>query len=201
MFQYGYPYLSQQLAFRILAEQPNYILPKQILAYSNLILQEWSQAQSYFLQLISDDPKNISNYQFFAGVSSYWIGKHTDAILYLNQIPNDRITSDMLRYKILSYIALKDRKNATSIMKFLSNQEDINEADMMFAREEIAFKPYITKQNSPIFGEDTTILNLYLTTCTNKTLNPLVCQIGEIAQAIMSTSTNYNITTLETIIT
>jgi len=66
MFQYGYPYIAQQLSLNLLLEYPNYILPKQILAYSHMILHEWSQAQNYFLQLIESDEKNISTYQFFA---------------------------------------------------------------------------------------------------------------------------------------
>jgi hypothetical protein len=84
-----------------------------------MILHEWSQAQSYFLQLISNDNKNIYNYQFFAGVCSYWLEKYPDAILYLNQIPTNKIVSDTIRYKILSYIAIKDYTNTAKQMKYL----------------------------------------------------------------------------------
>ena len=84
-----------------------------------MILHEWSQAQSYFLQLIETDQKNISTYQFFAGVCSYRLSKYTDAILYLNQIPQDKLVSDATRYKILSYIAIQDRANVAKHMKAL----------------------------------------------------------------------------------
>ncbi len=119
LFQYGYPYLAQQLSLQLLINQPNYILPKQILAYSHMILHEWSQAQSYFLQLIADDKKNTATYQFFAGVCAYWLEKYTDAIIYLNQIPTQNILSDAIRYKILSYIAIQDRTNTAKQMKYL----------------------------------------------------------------------------------
>lgn len=168
MFQYGYPLIAQQLSLNLLLEYPSYILPKQILAYSHMILHEWSQAQSYFLQLIESDPKNMSTYQFFAGVCSYRLGKYTDAVLYLNQIPQDKLVSDAIRYKILSYIAIKNRANVAQQMKALLGYTDINNSDMMLAWEQIIFEPYMSDQSYSILQNDTTILNLYLERCNNQ---------------------------------
>lgn len=201
VFQYGYPYLAQQLSFRILAQQPTYILPIQILAYSNMILKERSQAQSYFLQLMTTDPNNIGNYQFFAGVCSYWMSKYTDAILYLNQISANTSNTDILRYKILSYIAIQDRKNATSVMRFMINQETLNDADMLFAWEEIIFKPYISQSTYHIFENDNAIVDIYLNRCLNSTaFNPLVCEIWTIAANIKNNTLPNSITQINSII-
>ncbi len=199
VFQYGYPYLAQQLSFRILAKQPNYILPIQILAYSNMILQQWSQAQSHFLQLMNTDPKNLANYQFFAGVCSYWMGKYTDAILYLNQISASTTNTDVLRYKILSYLAIQDRRNATSVIRFMINQDGLNDADMLFAWEEIVFKSYIKQTPYHIVENDNSIIDIYLNRCLNGIFTPLVCEIGTIAANINNNTPN-TITQLQSII-
>ena len=200
MFQYGYPYVAQQLSLTLLLEYPNYVLPKQILAYSHMILHEWSQAQSYFLQLIESDQKNISTYQFFAGVCSYWLGKYTDAILYLNQIPQDKIVSDATRYKILSYLAIKDRANIAKQMKSLLWHTDINNSDMMLVREQTIFEPFMSDQSYSILQQDPTLLELYLERCTNQQLDSTICNIGQIARDVSLRSTNYSDTYLKTII-
>lgn len=200
LFQYGYPYVAQQLSLNLLLEYPNYILPKQILAYSHMILHEWSQAQSYFLQLIETDQKNISTYQFFAGVCSYRLSKYTDAILYLNQIPQDKLVSDATRYKILSYIAIQDRANVAKHMKALLWYVDINNSDMMLAWEQIIFEPFMSDQPYEILLKDNNILDLYIERCSNQWLENTICNIGQIARNISLRSTNYSESYLKNII-
>ena len=200
MFQYWYPYVAQQLSMKLLLSYPNYILPKQILAYSHMILHEWRQAQSYFLQLIESDAKNISTYQFFTWVCSYRLEQYTDAILYLNQIPQDKIVSDATRYKILSYIAIKDWSNVAKHMKALLWYADITNSDMMLAREQMIFEPYMSDESYKILQQDSTLLNMYLERCNNQRLDTTICNIGQIAKDISLHSTNYSEEYLKTII-
>lgn len=201
LFQYGYPYLAQQLSLNILTQYPNYILPQQILAYSHMILHEWSQAQSYFLQLISNDNKNIHNYQFFAWVCSYWLGKYTDAILYLNQIPTNKIVSDTIRYKILSYLAIQDYTNTAKQMKYLLWQTDVNNSDMMLIWEHTVFIPYMYGKSYTILDKDNSILDLYIERCNNQSFDPIICQIGKLAKDVNLRLTSYSDTYLKSIIT
>lgn len=196
LFQYGYPYLAQQLSLQLLINQPNYILPKQILAYSHMILHEWSQAQSYFLQLIADDKKNTATYQFFAGVCSYWLEKYTDAIIYLNQIPTQNILSDAIRYKILSYIAIQDRTNTAKQMKYLLWQNDINNSDMMLIREQTVFKPYMAGTDYYILAKDSSIIDLYIERCKNEKFEETICKIWQVAKETTLRTTTYNDTYL-----
>lgn len=200
LFQYGYPYLAQQLSLSILVQHPNYILPQQILAYSHMILHEWSQAQSYFLQLISNDNKNIYNYQFFAGVCSYWLEKYPDAILYLNQIPTNKIVSDTIRYKILSYIAIKDYTNTAKQMKYLLWQADVNNSDMMLIWENTVFIPYIYGKSYDILAKDNSLVDLYIERCTNQSFDPIICQIGKLAKDINLRLSSYSDIYLKSII-
>ncbi len=201
LFQYGYPYLAQQLSLNILAQYPNYILPQQILAYSHMILHEWNQAQSYFLQLISNDSKNIHNYQFFAWVCSYWLEKYPDAILYLNQIPIDKILSDTIRYKILSYIAIKDYTNTAKQMKYLLWQADVNNSDMMLIWENTVFIPYMYGKSYTILDKDNALLDMYIERCNNQWFDPVICQIGKLAKDVNLRLVSYSDTYLKSIIT
>lgn len=200
LFQYWYPYLAQQLSLNILSQYPNYILPKQILAYSHMILHERSQAQSYFLQLITTDSKNIHNYQFFAWVCAYRLEKHTDAILYLNQIPSDKVVSDAIRYKILSYIALQDYTNTTKQIKYLLGQTDVSNSDMMLVWEQTVFIPYITWKPYDILSKDNTILDLYTERCMNQQFDQIICQIGKLAKDVYISTNSYSDSYLKSII-
>lgn len=200
LFQHGYPFLSQQLALNILKDNPNYILPKQILAYTHMILHQRSQAQSYFTQLINNDNTNIHNYQFFAGVCSYRLGNYTDTILYLNQISSDHIISDVIRYKILAYIALKDDTNAAKQMKTLLSQSDIQNTDMILAWENMVFIPYMYGKPYTIIEKEPTILDLYIDRCQKEPFDQKICQIGKIAKDIQAQTFTYSDTYLNNII-
>lgn len=201
LFEYGYPYLAQQLSLNILAQYPKYILPQQILAYSHMILHERSQAQSYFLQLITNDSKNIHNYQFFAWVCAYWLEKYPDAILYLNQIPTNKIVSDAIRYKILSYIAINDYTNTAKQMKYLLWQTDVNNSDMMLVWENTVFIPYMYGKSYNILAKDNTLLDMYIERCETQKFDPMICQIGKLAKDINLRLMNYSDSYLKTIIT
>jgi hypothetical protein len=192
LFQYGYPYLAQQMSLSLLVQYPHYILPQQILAYSHMILHEWSQAQSYFLTLMTNDTNNIHNYQFFAWVCAYRLERYTDSILYLDQIPSDKLISDIVRYKILSYIAIQDHANTAKQMKQLLSKADINNSDMMLVWENTVFKPYMDDESYNILQKDNTVLDIYIDRCISQWLDATVCQIGQLAKNVNLRTTDYS---------
>lgn len=184
MFQYGYPGLAQEMAIHLLVQHPGYILPKQILAYSHMILQDWRQATSYFLELIEQDPANIHTYQFFVGVCSYWLGEYTNTVLYLDQIPQDKILSDATRYKLLAYIKIEDWGNVARQFKALLEYSDIKPTDMMLAWEHMIFEPYILNKNYIALDNDPKLLDLYITTCENSAIDKSICRLGKLARSL-----------------
>ena len=144
LFEQGYVIIGQELSLQLLNKHPEYILPKQILAYTHIILHEWREAKSYFIEIMSLDPENSNHYQFFIGVSSYRMNNFTDAILYLSQINEKAIHSDAIRYKLLSYLALKDHNNTAKQFKSVLGRTDIRESDMLLFWEKAIFEPYAT---------------------------------------------------------
>ena len=184
LFQHGYTTIAQQFSLAILQSHPNYILPKQILAYTHIVLHDRREAKSYFLDLMTTDPGNIGLYQFFVGVSSYWMKNPTDAILYLSQIPNEAITSDVIRYKILSYISLNDtNKLAESYQQFLS-KSNVNAADLILFWETTIFEPYMRQAPYTILQKNQNLLSLSLQKCKDNKIDNKICSLGMIGQQV-----------------
>lgn len=103
--------LAQRMAVRIVAQDPAYILPLQILAYSHFVMNEWRLAREYFLQLFSRDANARSIYSFFLGIASYWQGNMTDALIYLKQANIPEYENDRLQYLLLAYQTIGDQTN------------------------------------------------------------------------------------------
>lgn len=184
LFEQGYTILAQDMALDILGRFPQYILPKQILAYSRVILQDRRQAKSYFLDLITQDPTHKDHYQFFVGLSSYRMENYVDALLYLNQIKEEKITSDVLRYTILSYIHLNDYSKIAKSMKALLGHVDMRDDDMLLFWEKAVFEPYVKQQSYYILTQDPTLLDLYLKRCSQGKFSETICLLGKIAQQV-----------------
>lgn len=184
LFENGYIALSQELSLRLLQSYPQYILPKQILAYTHIVLHEWRTAKSYFTELIAVDPDNSSHYQFFVGVSSYWMNNPTDTILYLSQIDESVLYSDAMRYKILSYLQISDYSNASKQLKALLGKADMRNADFILLFEKAIFEPYTKKTDYSILSYDNSLLELYLSRCTDGSFDKDICLLWEVAQQI-----------------
>lgn len=185
LFEHGYIILSQQLSLDILKSYPNYILPKQILWYTHIILKQRREAKAYFLDLITFDPANSAYYQFFVGVSSYWMQSYVDAILYLTQIPSDFAVIDVTRYKILAYLQLKDPVKVVKSMKELIGKTDIRSADFLLFWEQAIFEPYMKKWDYVILNQDNTLLDAYLKRCNEGSFDKDVCMLWEIWQQVI----------------
>jgi len=117
-----YFWLAKNIAQQIYIEDPSYILPKQILAYSYFYMWNYTNALKYFKKLQKNDLKNKSEYVFFIWISYYWLNKNIDSLLYLSQIwRNFKYYKDVLRYKLLAYMNIWDKENIYITIKQLSS--------------------------------------------------------------------------------
>jgi tetratricopeptide (TPR) repeat protein len=82
-----------------------YILPYQILAYANFLSNNRDVATQYFLKLADFDAANKANYIFLVGVSQYRMGDYDQSVLYLNQVTDPLLLTDVYRYELLSSLA------------------------------------------------------------------------------------------------
>ena len=187
LFEHGYTIISKQLSLQLLASYPNYILPQQILAYSHIILKERREAKSYFLNLMNSDNSNSTTYQFFVGVSSYRMNDYVNALLYLNQIPsNTTLSTDIIRYKILSYIAIKDYNKLVKQFVELLWKADLRASDMLLFWEQAVFEPYSKNTDYEILNKDWSLLQLYNKRCISSEFKNNLCTLWEIAERIVS---------------
>ena len=89
---------------RALLKNKNYILPYQVLAYTNFLTHNRESAKDYFLKLADFDTSNASLYKFLIGVSYYRYGDYEQSIIYLSQVTDSHLKIDVYRYMLLCYI-------------------------------------------------------------------------------------------------
>jgi hypothetical protein len=82
----------------------DYILPYQVLAYTNFLTHNREAAKDYFLKLTDFDTSNTSLYKFLIGVCYYRYGDYEQSVVYLTQVTDTTLQTDVYRYMILAYI-------------------------------------------------------------------------------------------------
>ena len=122
LLQYWYFGLAKKVAQEVYAINPEYVLPIQVLSYSNFFIWDYKQSLNWLNKLKSLDKKNEEYYNLFIGVSYYWNGDYRDSLLYLAQLSNMKDLGeneyiDVLRYRFLDYKHLKDEKNMIKTIK------------------------------------------------------------------------------------
>ena len=111
-FNYSYFWLANKIASDVYLENDSYILPIQILAYSNFFMWNYSKALNWFNKLKEIDTLNEGMYNYFLWVNYFWDWKNEDSLLYLSQVDekNEELYKDVLRYKFLNYRNMKNKK-------------------------------------------------------------------------------------------
>lgn len=102
---------------------------------------------------------------------------YVDSILYLSQISSDFMTSDVVRYKILSYLQLKDFAKASKQFKELIGKADIRNADFLLFWEQAIFEPYSMQSDYSLLNQDNTLLDAYLKRCKEGTFDKDICTL------------------------
>jgi len=97
----GYFSFAKRLALHALVTNKDYVLPYQVLAYSNFLTHNREAAKEYFLKLADFDVTNAFLYKFLIGISYYRYGDYEQSILYLNQVTDPGLQIDVYRYMLL----------------------------------------------------------------------------------------------------
>ncbi len=191
MFKNWYFNVAKHISLKIALQDNNYILPYQILAYSNFLTNNWREATSYFMKLIDLDSDNSLTYSFFIWSSYYWWGKYTKSILYLKQIETKYISDnssvsttillDLYRYLLLDYIKIDDKKNMIDIWWKIYLQKKIEKTDYYTYFFNVFYIPFLNKSDYSIYFMDKSLANSYIKKC-YETLEPKkqdVCVYGQ----------------------
>jgi len=156
---------AKRLALRAVSQNQKYILPYQVLAYTNFLTHHWEAAKDYFLKLADFDTNNISLYKFLIGVSYYRYGDYEQSILYLNQVTDSNLQLDVYRYMLLSYIHNEDISHMISMWHNILGQSDIQASDFVLFFDHMFYMPFRSGKPLTLYFDNTQLVDLYLGKC------------------------------------
>lgn len=165
MFQYKYFGVAEKLANESLKFNENYVLPYQVLAYSNFTKQDWKKSSKYLKKLIKLDYKNSSLYKLFLWISHYRNWNYEDAVTFLTQIDNSVYIKDVYRYLILSYRELWDKNKTINYYEKLLDFQNLSEHDMYSFFNMFVYLPREKWKDFQIFKNNKDLYKKYLVRC------------------------------------
>lgn len=169
------------MALTALMQNADYVLPYQVLSYANFLSNNRDVAAEYFLKLASFDKMNSSRYIFLVGVSYYRQADYEQSLLYLTQVTDPQLLTDVYRYELLSYVAMGDNDNAVRIRQKQLAQQDLQAADFELFFSMFFYQPYVNGQPFTLARDNSQLVMFYADACT-RTLSGAsdVCVYGEV---------------------
>ena len=165
-----------------LIQNEDYILPYQVLSYTNFLTRNREAAKDYFLKLADFDTPNASMYKFLIGISYYRYGDYEQSLLYLTQITDAGLQTDVYRYMLLSYIQTEDTTNATRIRQNILGQSDLQASDFSLFFDQTFYIPFRSGKPFASHFDNPQLTDLYLGKCSTLFTGSQadVCVYGEV---------------------
>lgn len=165
----GYFSLANKLSVDSILQNRKYILPYQILAYSNFLTNNRDAAIENFYELNSLDIENKDKYNFYIWVSYYWLWNYEKSILTLSQPTNtDKYKLDSYRYLLLNYQQLWDEEKMVQIWQKILWQNNLKESDFKTFYDIVFYKPFSNNSKHKIYNKYKQISYDYVNTCYEK---------------------------------
>ncbi len=173
---------AKRIALHSLNQNQQYILPYQVLAYTNFLMHNWESAKDYFLKLADFDTNNVFLYKFLIGICYYWYGDYEQSIIYLNQVADPALRTDVYRYMLLSYIHLEDMDNMVRIRHNLLGESSLQPSDFSLFFDHMFFIPFRTWKPFLLYSDNPQLADLYLWKCSTLLSGSQadVCVYGEV---------------------
>lgn len=139
----GYFSLANKLAIDSMLQNPDYVLPHQIVAYSTFLTNNREKAIENFYDLVELDDENQDKYNFYIWVSYYRWWNYQDSIWILSQLLNSPVyKTDAYRYLLLNYQSLWDEEKMVQIWQKLLGQNDLQASDFKSFYDYVFYKPF-----------------------------------------------------------
>jgi tetratricopeptide (TPR) repeat protein len=173
---------AKRLALHALLADKEYILPYQVLAYSNFLTHNREAAKDYFLKLADFDTNNNFLYKFLIGISYYRYGDYEQSILYLNQVTDAGLQIDVYRYMLLSYIQTEDTNSMTRMWQNLLGESTLQASDFSLFFDQMFYMPFRAGTPFTLYSENPQLADLYLGKCSTLFTGSQadVCTYGEV---------------------
>jgi hypothetical protein len=175
--------LAWMMAKNILQSDKKYILSYEILSQIATKQKKYDDAIKYLTILLSLDTQHISRTAFFLWKSYYWKWDYTNALLYLNQVVDDRYRHDAVRYSIFVH---RDQKNITKMMDWFHTlliDKKLLPSDYLLLFEIIFYDPYMIWSGQWEVAKQywLKIIVPYIDSCRKNIAktDPYICKFGE----------------------
>ena len=144
--------IANKLAVEAILEKNDYILPYQVLAYSNFLTKKRDKAISYFYNLSSLDIENKNKYDFYLWISYYRQWEYEKSLTTLYQlIGNSEYRIDVYRYLLLDYEKLGQKEKMVQIWQKLLGEYNLTESDFKYFYDIVFFQPFSQWEKSTIY--------------------------------------------------
>ncbi len=144
--------IANKLAVEAILEKNDYILPYQVLAYSNFLTKKRDKAISYFYNLSSLDIENKNKYDFYLWISYYRQWEYEKSLTTLYQlIGNSEYRIDVYRYLLLDYEKLWQKEKMVQIWQKLLGEYNLTESDFKYFYDIVFFQPFSQWEKSTIY--------------------------------------------------
>lgn len=144
--------IANKLAVYTILEDDDYVLPYQVLAYSNFLTKNWDKAISYFFNLSSLDIENKNKYDFYLWISYYWKWEYENSVTTLYQLINDSTYKiDVYRYLLLDYEQLNKTEKMVQIWQKLLWEYNLTQSDFKYFYDTVFYKPFSKWEKSSIY--------------------------------------------------
>lgn len=152
MLKNWYFSIANKLAVDVVLEDNDYILPYQILAYSNFLTKNWDKAISYFYDLSSLDVESKNKYNFYLWISYYWKWDYSNSLTTLYQLIGDPVYKmDVYRYMLLSYEKLWQDEKMVQVWQKMLWDYGLIESDFKYFYDIVFFQPFAQWKESEIY--------------------------------------------------
>ena len=185
MLKNWYFSVAKKLALSALLQNTDYILPYQILAYTNFLSNNWDVSAEYFLKLADFDQANKDQYMFLVWVSYYREWSYDKSVLFLNQVQWSWFTTDVYRYQLLCSLAEEDIDGAVRIRQKLLGQADLQISDFSQFFTTMFYLPYVNGQPLTLAHDNAALVTLYQNACSSTFSGWAdICVYGEVWQSL-----------------
>ena len=158
--------IANKLAVESILQNREYILPYQVLAYSNFLINNREKAIENFYVLNSLDIENQDKYNFYIWVSQYWLWDSPESILTLSQLTNNsKYKTDAYRYLLLNYRKLQDEERMIQVWQRLLWQNNLKTSDFKTFYDVVFYQPFSNNTKHNVYSKYRQISYDYVSTC------------------------------------
>ena len=177
---------AKVLALYSLQQNSSYILPYQILAYSNFLTNSRDTSIEYLKKLVDLDPNNAEKYQFLMWVAYYWNEKYEQSVIMLSLVKNEKLRLDSERYLIRNYLFLDQKNKLILSWNKMLWYDNLVASDFYTYFYEVFYRPYSEWYQYQLYAIDTELAEKMTRLCAVRLTKEwiAVCNYGIIGKNI-----------------